>query len=382
MENVATRRIDRINADEEERSRLGYEITTSIRFSSQGTIIRRKEVSLRQQGHTLARLIYGPSAVLWRINWGWKKRNPNSPVGFLLDVERGYWDRNNEEEQEGDATPPLSNRLKQVIPYVEDRKNCLIVKPEFPKELLETQKTSWMASLEAALRTAIREVYELEDAELASEPLPSRQEREYILIYEASEGGAGVLRQLVEHSDAIHRVAQKALEICHYGIDQEQVSCEAACYDCLLSYSNQPDHRLLDRALILPYLEKLTRCEMVQNEKIYIPEEHVAKLLLQTGSELEAKWVRFLADRNLRLPDKAQHFIEDCNTRPDFLYTDPPVAIYVDGPIHQYPERATRDQQQSECLEALGFTVIRFPQEEDWERIIQEYPALFGRIDL
>src|SRR5690606_26557499 len=23
--------------------------------------------------------------------------------------------------------------------------------------------------------------------------------------------------------------------------------CEAACYDCLLSYTNQPDHRLLDR---------------------------------------------------------------------------------------------------------------------------------------
>jgi very-short-patch-repair endonuclease len=76
---------------------------------------------------------------------------------------------------------------------------------------------------------------------------------------------------------------------------------------------------------------------MVQNEKIYIPEAQVEKLLSQSGSELEAKWVRFLANR---------------------------------------------DQQQSECLEALGFTVIRFPQEEDWERIVQEYPALFGRIDL
>jgi ATP-dependent helicase YprA (DUF1998 family) len=382
MENVATTRIDRINADEEERSRLGYEITTSIRFSSQGTAIRRKQVSLTQQGHSLAMLSYGPSAVLWRINRGWRKLTSNSPPGFLLDVERGYWARNTEDDQDRDPDLPLGRRQERVIPYVEDRKNCLIFKPEFPEDLAETQKTSWMATLEAALRTAIREVYELEDAELASEPLPNRQEREYILIYEASEGGAGVLRQLMEHSDAIHRIAQKALEICHYTSSQLQVSCEAACYDCLLNYSNQPDHRLLDRSLIRPYLEYLSRCEMVQNEKIYIPEAQVEKLLSQSGSELEAKWVRFLANRNLRLPDKAQHFIKECNTRPDFLYTDPPVAIYVDGPVHQYPDRAKRDQQQSECLEALGFTVIRFPQEEDWERIVQEYPALFGRIDL
>jgi len=166
-----------------------------------------------------------------------------------LDVERGYWARNTEDDQDRDPDPPLGRRQERVIPYVEDRKNCLIFKPEFPEDLAETQKTSWMATLEAALRTAIREVYELEDAELASEPLPNRQEREYILIYEASEGGAGVLRQLMEHSDAIHRVAQKALEICHYTSSQLQVSCEAACYDCLLNYSNQPDHRLLDRSL-------------------------------------------------------------------------------------------------------------------------------------
>ena len=33
--------------------------------------------------------------------------------------------------------------------------------------------------------------------------------------------------------------------------------CEAACYDCLMSYSNQLDHALLDRQAILPILLRL-----------------------------------------------------------------------------------------------------------------------------
>ncbi|MDX1520997.1 MAG: DUF1998 domain-containing protein [Anaerolineae bacterium] len=41
-------------------------------------------------------------------------------------------------------------------------------------------------------------MYQLEDSELAVEPLPSIHERRLILLYEASEGGAGVLRQLLE----------------------------------------------------------------------------------------------------------------------------------------------------------------------------------------
>ena len=31
--------------------------------------------------------------------------------------------------------------------------------------------------------------------------------------------------------------------------------CEAACYDCLMSYYNQMDHLLLDRRLIKEYLQ-------------------------------------------------------------------------------------------------------------------------------
>ena len=49
-----------------------------------------------------------------------------------------------------------------------------------------------MASLQAALKTAIQIEFQLEEGELAAEALPSSDDRRYLLLYEAAEGGAGV----------------------------------------------------------------------------------------------------------------------------------------------------------------------------------------------
>jgi len=68
----------------------------------------------------------------------------------------------------------------------------------------------------------------------------------------------------------------------------------------------------------------------------------------------------FLELHNLRLPDAAQKLIEACNTRPDFLYTDQSVAIYIDGPDHDLPDIAARDRQVTECLVDSGYTIVRF----------------------
>ena len=92
--------------------------------------------------------------------------------------------------------------------------------------------------------------------ELDAQPLPSSTDRRVIFFYESAEGGAGVLRQLVDDPGALARVARRALEICHFDPDSGDdraaaagIECEAACYDCLLDYGNQPDHKLLDRSV-------------------------------------------------------------------------------------------------------------------------------------
>jgi hypothetical protein len=97
-----------------------------------------------------------------------------------------------------------------------------------------------MVSLEAALKNAIQVQFQLEDNELATDLLPNNDDPAVILLYESAEGGAGVLRRLLDDPEAFAQVARRAAE-------RATEDCEAACYDCLMHYGNQPDHRHLDR---------------------------------------------------------------------------------------------------------------------------------------
>ena len=188
MQNVATRRRDRINSDEEERFRLGYELKTGLRFAQRGGVVSARQASVvSAQSEVLATLVYGHAATLWRMNLGWRRRKDKDQTGYVLDIERGFWAKS--QVVEDDPEDPLSPRVERVIPYVEDSRNCLLVRPEGSLD------ANQMASLEAALKTAIQVHFQLEDRELATEALPSSEDRQQILLYEASEGGAGVLRR-------------------------------------------------------------------------------------------------------------------------------------------------------------------------------------------
>jgi hypothetical protein len=97
------------------------------------------------------------------------------------------------------------------------------------------------------------------------EPLPKSDERRALLFYEAAEGGAGVLTRLANHRDDLALVASNALQLLHYRAPQNGIwtlddlpsleqtdalgnhQCEAGCYQCLLSYFNQPDHEHINR---------------------------------------------------------------------------------------------------------------------------------------
>ena len=380
MQNVSTRRIDRIISDEEERVRYGYEIHTTLRFGAIGGEPVVRQADIIEEEESLGRLYYGPAATIWRINMGWKRRRRQEQVGFVLDVDRGYWSKN---EQDPDDNQVLSPHTERVIPFVEDRRNCLLFEPQ------EEKTPVFMASLQSALKNAIQIEFQLEENELAAEPLPSREDRRQLLFFEASEGGAGVLRRLVDDRAALGRVARRALELCHFdpdtGEDQKRSAraaedCEAACYDCLMSYANQGDHRILDRQTLPDYLQRLQAAEIQVSPGQGPRPDRLETLLHLCGSDLERTWLQFLEERNLRLPTFAQKLFADCSTRPDFMYEENQTAVYIDGPPHDYPERAKRDKVKADCMEDLGYRVIRFSHRDDWEAIIRRYPAVFGRL--
>lgn len=383
MHNVSTRRRDRINSDEEERTRMGYEIKTGVRFQrrdSQATATRNATV-MGSDGKPLLRLTYGQAATIWRMNLGWRTRKNRAAQGFMLDTERGYWEKN-EQDVEDDSADPLSSARRLVVPYVEDHRNVLLVQPVQPLP------PNVMASLQPALKNAIQVLYQLEDSELAVEPLPGADDRRLLLYYESAEGGAGVLRQLLDDAGAVAEVARQALEICHFdpddGSDRRRgplavEDCEAACYDCLMSYANQPDHRLLDRHLAADLLLQLTRSTVAASPVALSRPEHVAQLKLLCDSEFEREWLDFVDRANLRLPDKAQHRIDACGTVADFYYSGSGAAIYIDGVHHDYASIAAKDQAINRCLGDAGYSVIRFPKERGgWPEVVQRHLWLFG----
>lgn len=385
LQNVVTVRRDRINADEEERLRLGYEIRTGLRFKEQNGKMDIRTAIVSVDGQPLVKLTYAQTATLWRINLGWARRKNKKQYGFVLDFERGYWVNSNEVAEEEDPTvdEAVSALTRRVIPYVEDNRNCLIFEPFANSEIEQ------MASLQAALKRAIETLYQLEDNELAAEPLPDSSNRQMILFYEAAEGGAGALRRLVDEPEALAQVAHEALLICHYdpetGDDmgrgpRSREDCEAACYDCLLSYNNQREHPILDRKSIRDLLGLLMRATVASSPSDETREEFLEGLLQLCDSDLERDWLKYLHQHNLRLPDKAQVYMQECQTRPDFLYSSNGVyaVIYIDGSPHDFPQRQMRDLQQSECMEDIGYRVIRFGYRDDWDAIFAKNQHVFG----
>jgi very-short-patch-repair endonuclease len=384
MQNVSTKRRDRINSDEEERTRMGFELKTGVRFVAYGDRPGRRVATVHTaDGTELMRLTYGHTATLWRINLGWRRRRDKEVYGFVLDTERGYWARN-QQAVEDDPEDPMSPKTERVVPFVEDRRNCLLIEPT------EHLDMAVMASLQPALKSAVQVLYQLEDNELAAEPLPTGDDRRVILLYESAEGGAGVLRQLLDNPDGLAEAAREALRLCHFdpdtGVDLRRApgakeDCEAACYDCLMSYYNQMDHELLDRQLVRDLLLELAGSTLEASPVGVDRAEHLRQLKALCESELEREWLDFLEENNLRLPDAAQQLIESCQTRADFVYNDQSVAIYVDGPDHDQPDVAAKDVQITDCLMDQGYTVIRFGYRRDrWTAICAEHSYIFGGI--
>jgi len=375
MQNVSAKRADNITCDEEERQRMGYRIETAFRFAedTNGHFYRR-DAEVWYGDMLLAKLSYGDAATIWRVNLGWRQSGPMEPNGFMLDLDRGYWASSKHDTTDKDD--PMSNRKKRVVPYVEDHKNTLVFRPHNQLSSAES------ASLQAAMKESIQQLFQLEPSELAVLPIPDRERRNGLLMYEESEGGAGVLRQLIDDPLTLGHIAREALAICHFvpdtGEDIGVKVCGAACYDCLLDYGNQPDHELLDRYTIKPFLGQLSHSEVRPTSAGKSRADHLNDLKAKCDSKLEKRWLECLEKMCLRLPSHAQYLIESCQTRPDFFYANDKVVIFIDGPPHDNPSATASDEEINNRLLEAGYLVLRFHHKDDWVEKIKHYPDVFG----
>ena len=387
IEQVSTHRANRITSDEEERQRQGYEMVSTLRFSEENGRPRFEAVAVMEGGETLLELRYGPAATLWRINLGWRRREEKSVYGFSVDANTGEWTRDSQAPTDAEDDRVREGKMvERITPFVEDTRNVLVLRPAV--ELSETA----MVSLQYALKRGIEQEFQLEEAELAAEPLPDRDDRSTILLYEAAEGGAGVLTRLASDPGALPRIARKALEVCHYGslsgnwsgpddLDNSHDECEAGCYRCLLSYYNQPDHPHIDRQNpdMLDLLCRLTRGDHQRLEHEMASGDSSDELRNASTSSLEKEWLKFIESSGYRLPDRTQPYLEIYATRPDFAYAASQTLVYVDGPYHESMVRESADQAIDRRLADAGYTVVRFPTDRaSWPTIVARYAWVFG----
>ncbi len=408
IEQVATRRATRITSDEEERQRQGYEMVTTLRYSEENGQHRADGVALEENGETLLHLKYGPAATVWRINLGWRRREQKTIYGFSVDANTGEWTKDSQAPTDAEDDGVREGKsIERITPFVEDTRNVLVLQPK-----VDLSKAA-MISLQYALKRGIEQEFQLEEAELAAEPLPDRDDRTAILFYEAAEGGAGVLTRLASVPEAMRRIAHRALEVCHFAsqsgewtgfsdlADQDH-QCEAGCYRCLLSYYNQPDHPQIDRRneTMLDLLCRLTRAEHKELEAFSGAGDSFAELTNASTSSLERAWLNYLKTNGYHLPSRVQPYLEEFRTRPDFAYEDQQTLVYIDGPHHSGKHHMTpelqaegvregsqhyytsRDVEITQRLEEAGFTVVRFPFDQTlWDRIVDEYRWIFGTGD-
>lgn len=386
VENVSTRRATRITSDEEERVRQGYEMLTTLQYAEENGVIQVIKTRFELGGVNLATVHYGPATTVWRMNLGWKRRKEKSIYGFNIDVNTGIWSKDAQAPEEDDSAD-TGQTVQRIVPFVEDRRNILVL---HPGEALEEDA---MVTLQYMFKRGIEAEFQLEESELAAEPLPKRDQRNAILFYESAEGGAGVLTRIANDPAALRRVAERALRVAHYQpigatwqADQLQdtdPTCEAGCYRCLLSYGNQADHKTIQRKneAVLDLLCRLTQAEARRGTAGRSADEHYAELERLSGSSLEKAWLSTVRARGYRLPDKAQFSISEFKVRPDFGYDgDSPALIFIDGPHHESDHQMQIDASKNQILRDAGYEVIRFPKErQDWNSIFKQYPDVFGK---
>lgn len=372
IENVSTQPAERITANDEERQRQGFDLQTTFEWATRDHILDvRRGVALDDDGE-IARLAYGPGATITRLNKGLRRRQNRTQLGFRMDPVSGYWAKNEDEDDE--PQDPTASPRQWIVPSVQDRKNALLLQPSDPALSQAT-----LTTLQHALLRGIESVFQLEEGEILAEPMPQRDARNGFLFYEATEGGAGVLTRLVAEPERLAEVARNALEIMHFDlsnglpavetalVDRPGSACVAACYRCVMSYFNQPDHELLDRrdrdarALLLRLAHGLTELEepVAQHTTDFAP--------ASTGGDPESVWRTYAQEHGLPPPD------------PEPLVVDGRAVTFV-WRSHYVAVLFTQDANLASTLENKGFSVVVLDQSEaQWMEAASALAELLGR---
>ncbi|NQV36814.1 MAG: DEAD/DEAH box helicase [Candidatus Marinimicrobia bacterium] len=361
MGETKSEEIERISCEEEERLSQGFNIETY--FSVPGGLDSITTGMVQSDGENFLKLQFIPAAKLIQINTKWRTVKEN---GFPVGLSTGRWKKNNQVEQ--------SEEIRRVQLKTSDTADALYIEPIKALGL----EPEGIITLQYALKRAIENLFQIESKELGVTHMGDPKHPN-IFLYEAAEGSLGILSQFVEKPRIFSDVIDEAISLLKYDDPEYE---EPASYNDLLSYYNQRDHADIDRFLIKDALEKLKVCkiEIQGSEKKNYEEQY--QLLLRTidpNSDTEKKFLKYLYDNNLKLPDSAQKTVDGIYVKPDFYYA-PDFWVFCDGTPHDKPSIKEDDGQKRDAIRNAGHQVFVYYYLDDLNEIVSKRPDIFKKV--
>ncbi|MBN1812558.1 MAG: DEAD/DEAH box helicase [Anaerolineae bacterium] len=356
----------RITADEEERLRLGYVLSEHYMVGGRQVVYDVTALNGSIARHAFTLTLEHDGQVLL-LNQGVRERE-GDPRGFTLCGKCHRWLMGEDADEKHVGTPTQRGECPQSARAEDLLKRLWLIKTlrsdlallDVPLPTGADAAMFYTTLLYTWLR-ALMVAFNLGESELAGFLAPGQKEDApwRIVLYETAVGGSGVLASLAEPGRLEMAVA-RAREMLHE--QDPQGGCERACYDCLLSFYNQRDHALLDRTLVLPWLQGLEDMAL----ELQVPEDRFEELAGQCQSELEREVLAAIRERGLPLPDEAQKTIYDGDVpiaSADFTY-EPRIVVMVDGSPHHRDYVQAADEEKRQRLKALGYRMVVIKGEE------------------
>lgn len=352
----------RITCEEEERLRQGYDVRTF--FSVPGGIGTIQNALVKNDKEAFLNVRFIPTAKLIQINKKWRTARED---GFLMGLQTGRWKSKPTEEAKEE------NRTVKLFTW--DTADSLYIEPIKALAL----EFEGVITLQYAIKRAIENVFQVESSEIGA-VLMGAEKQPNIMLYEASEGSLGVLAQFIEDVSIFRKVIEEAIKICRY---DDASYTDPASYDDLLSYYNQPYHDKINRFAIKDALEKLLACsvEILGSVGKGSYEERYQSLKSQCdpNSSTEHKFLDFLYEQGLKLPDGAQKRLDWMFVQPDFFY-EPNIWVFCDGTPHDNSEVKANDKVIRDAIRNRGEQVVVYYYKDNLDDLVKKRPDIFKKV--
>ena len=367
-----------ITSDEEERQRLGYDISTHYIMSK-----NIKQYNVVEGGEPIMIMRYDHKGRILEINKGPISASDEEvdATGFTLCTACSRWilskngvkehlDENNYKKCWRGATG--DDVIEDIVLYTDSTHDVLMIDCKSPEYLGTADFEQFYTTLSQAIMEGLQISMNVDNDELNYflMPDPKNSNKSIIVIYEMDEGGAGILKSLDETA-TFHEVIHRAREILH---EFDSDGCDRACYECLCNYYNQRNHDKLNRKLVLPLLRTLSHAEVVSSfVDTASGKSRFGELMDACESELEKAVLQRIKDLGLPLPTGSQNIISEDDVpiaRPDFEYRGDGISllVFVDGPDHDKESVKHDDEIKRAQLDFGGHQVFVVRYDDDLEK--------------